>query len=52
MRPAEVCGLRWSDVDLESGTLTVSNTRTLVAGEVVEKGPKSKLDTRGRMVAH
>lgn len=41
MRPAEVCGLRWSDVDLVAGTLTVANTRTLVAGEMKEKGPKS-----------
>jgi integrase len=45
LRPAETCGLRWSDVDLEAGTLTVETTRTLVATDegmvVVEKGPKS-----------
>jgi integrase len=45
LRPAEVCGLRWSDVDLESETLKVTSTRTLVATDkgmvVVEKGPKS-----------
>jgi integrase len=41
MRPAEVCGLRWSAVDLDTGTLTISNTRTLVVGEVIEKGAKS-----------
>lgn len=46
MRPAEVCGLRWSDVDLEAGTLTVANTRTLVAGEMLEKGPKSEKGKR------
>ncbi|MGI9063247.1 MAG: tyrosine-type recombinase/integrase [Pseudonocardiaceae bacterium] len=45
LRPAEVCGLRWSDVDLDAGTLRVEITRTLVATdhgmEVIEKGPKS-----------
>jgi integrase len=46
MRPAEVCGLRWSDVDLDAGTLTIANTRTLVVGEVVEKGAKSAAGRR------
>ena len=46
LRPAEVCGLRWSDVDLEAGTLRVSNTRTLVESAVVEKGPKSAAGRR------
>lgn len=46
MRPAEVCGLRWSDVDLEAGTLRVENTRTLVVGVVEEKGPKSERGKR------
>ncbi|MBP2370697.1 site-specific integrase [Pseudonocardia parietis] len=50
LRPAEVCGLRWSDVDLDAGTLDVANTRTLVAGDrgqvVVEKGPKSSAGER------
>lgn len=45
LRPAEVCGLRWIDVDLDEGTLKVETTRTLVATDegmtVVEKGPKS-----------
>lgn len=45
LRPAEVCGLRWSDVDLDAETLRVVTTRTLVATDnglaVVEKGPKS-----------
>ncbi|HEX6402405.1 MAG TPA: site-specific integrase, partial [Pseudonocardiaceae bacterium] len=45
LRPAEVCGLRWPDVDLDADTLKVSSTRTLVATDagmvVVEKGPKS-----------
>ncbi|MBP2324735.1 integrase [Kibdelosporangium banguiense] len=46
MRPAEVCGLRWSVVDLVDGTLSVELTRTLVDGEVEEKGPKSEKGKR------
>jgi integrase len=47
LRPAEVCGLRWSDVDLVDGILRVGeNTRTLVAGEVVEKSAKSESGKR------
>lgn len=46
MRPAEVCGLRWTDVDLDVGTLIIANTRTLVYGEMVEKGPKSEKGKR------
>jgi integrase len=45
LRPAEVCGLRWPDLDLDTGTLRVQITRTLVATDegmvVIEKGPKS-----------
>lgn len=46
MRPEEVCGLRWSDVDLEAKSLRIGNVRTLVAGEVVEKEPKSEAGKR------
>lgn len=51
MRPAEVCGLRWSDVDLDAGTVKVGEkTRTIVWGEdggkVVEKGAKSAAGKR------
>jgi integrase len=50
LRPAETCGLRWVDVDLDAGTLLVCNTRTLVATDdgmtVVEKGPKSSAGKR------
>jgi integrase len=31
LRPAEVCGLRWPDIDLDAGTLRVQLPRTLVA---------------------
>lgn len=41
LRPAEVCGLRWRDVDLDAGTVSVETTRTLVEGIVIEKDAKS-----------
>ncbi|MGW6481203.1 tyrosine-type recombinase/integrase [Streptomyces sp. NPDC055059] len=42
LRPAEVCGLRWSDIDLDKATLTIVNTRTLMGYKtVVEKDTKS-----------
>ncbi|BCM70568.1 MULTISPECIES: site-specific integrase [Streptomyces] len=42
LRPAEVCGLRWEDVDLEAATITISNTRTMMGNRyVVEKDTKS-----------
>ncbi|MET7639337.1 site-specific integrase [Streptomyces sp. NPDC005438] len=46
LRPAEVCGLRWSDVDLDTGVISVKHTRTLVAGKVVEKATKTKAGER------
>ncbi|MYV56487.1 site-specific integrase [Streptomyces sp. SID3212] len=46
LRPAEVCGLRWEDVDLEARTISVEITRTLVAGAVVEKDTKSAASYR------
>lgn len=41
LRRGELCGLRWSDVDLEGGSLTVRNTRVVLVHEVVEGTPKS-----------
>ncbi|WGD39704.1 tyrosine-type recombinase/integrase [Streptomyces cathayae] len=42
LRPGEVCGLRWEDVDLENATMTIANTRTMVGNRyVVEKDTKS-----------
>lgn len=46
MRPEEVCGLRWSDVDLTAKSLRIGNVRTLVEGEVVEKEPKTEAGKR------
>ncbi|MFK3984517.1 tyrosine-type recombinase/integrase [Micromonospora sp. NPDC050397] len=48
LRPAEVCGLRWSDIDWEAGTIAAGdNTRTLVDGEIEEKEAKSAAGKRG-----
>jgi integrase len=42
LRPAEVCGMRWTDLDLDTATLAVANTRTLMGNKtVVEKDTKS-----------
>lgn len=47
LRPAEVCGLRWSDVDFEAGTIAAGkNTRTLADGEVEEKAAKTTAGDR------
>lgn len=47
LRPSEVCGLRWSDVNLDTGWMKVGdNVRTLVDGEVDEKGAKSEAGKR------
>ncbi|MFE3471149.1 tyrosine recombinase XerC [Streptomyces bacillaris] len=55
-RPAEVCGARWAkDIDLEKGTTTIGNTRTLTydpsrprgqRSVVVEKDAKSQAGER------
>jgi integrase len=42
LRPAEVCGLRWSDIDLDLARLSITNTRTFMGNRaVVEKDTKS-----------
>jgi integrase len=42
LRPAEVCGLRWEDVELDNATITIANTRTMMGNRyVVEKDTKS-----------
>jgi integrase len=47
LRPAEVCGLRWGDVDLENATMTIANTRTMIGNRhVVEKDTKSMAGER------
>lgn len=47
LRPAEVSGLRWTDLDFEAGTLSISNTRTLIGNtRIVEKDTKSEAGER------
>ncbi len=46
MRRGELLGLRWRDLDLDAGTLTVRSTRTLVGDQVVEGPPKSARSRR------
>ena len=45
MRRGEILGLRWRDVDLEAGRVSVSQTLVLVEGEVLVSEPKT---ARGR----
>ncbi|WP_232079743.1 site-specific integrase [Mycolicibacterium parafortuitum] len=46
MRRSEVLGLRWSAVDLDTGTLSVRRGRVTVGGQAVEGAPKSKRSRR------
>ncbi|MFF7408627.1 site-specific integrase [Streptomyces lydicus] len=46
LRPGEVCGLKWSAVDLEVGTLRVEWTRTLVGTQIEEKETKTRAGER------
>ncbi|MFJ6846403.1 tyrosine recombinase XerC [Streptomyces griseoluteus] len=42
LRPAEVCGQRWVDVDLENGLLSIAFTRTMINNvRVLEKDTKT-----------
>ncbi|MFE4691708.1 tyrosine-type recombinase/integrase [Streptomyces sp. NPDC056749] len=51
-RPAEVCGARWAqDIDLETGTTTIGNTRTLTYDPSLPRGERSVVvekDTKSR----
>lgn len=46
MRRSEVLGLRWSAIDLDTGTLSVRRGRVAVGSEAVEGAPKSKRSRR------
>lgn len=47
LRRGEICGLRWSDVDLKKKTLTICNNRTSDdAGNVIEGPPKTAASER------
>lgn len=42
MRSGETLGLRWRDVDLEQGVLTVGQTLQSVNKELIMREPKSR----------
>lgn len=46
LRRGELVGLRWTDINLDAGTLTVSATRVAVGATVVEGPPKSRRSQR------
>lgn len=46
LRRGEVLGLKWSDISVSDGTLTVARSRVLVDGKVIVKSPKSKRSWR------
>ncbi|MCV7175455.1 tyrosine-type recombinase/integrase [Mycolicibacterium sphagni] len=47
LRRAEIAGLRWSDIDLTEGTLTIARGRVQAgAGKVVESEPKTRSSRR------
>jgi integrase len=46
LRRGEVCGLRWSDVDLVAGTITVAHNRVSVNGRAMDGQPKTDRSAR------
>jgi integrase len=46
MRRGEIMGLRWTDIDLENGNLTINRTRVMAGAEEIIKTPKSATSSR------
>ena len=46
LRRGEVCGLRWSDVDLTNRILHITSTRTTANGEIFQNATKTKSSAR------
>lgn len=47
LRPAEVCGMRWIDIDVKASTLETANTRTMIGNHtVLEKDTKTEAGER------
>ena len=46
LRRSEICGLRWENVDLENGTITICAARTTVGGVTINKAPKTNSSVR------
>jgi integrase len=41
LRRGELCGLRWSDVDLVAGTVTIAHNRVSMNGQAIDSQPKT-----------
>jgi integrase len=46
LRRGELCGLRWADIDLHRGVLTIERNRTTAGYQVVEGDPKTPAGRR------
>ena len=46
LRRSEICGLKWSHVDLENRVITIVEARTAVNGRSVDKGTKNRSSVR------
>ncbi|MFT3660009.1 MAG: tyrosine-type recombinase/integrase [Gordonia sp. (in: high G+C Gram-positive bacteria)] len=46
LRRGEIAGLRWSDVDMKAGTVTITETRVDGVGGIVVDTPKSRTSAR------
>lgn len=46
LRRGEICGLRWSDVDLTSGRIHIRNQRLRIKGKIIDCAPKSAAGRR------
>ena len=49
LRRSEICGLRWKDIDFETGTLNVRNTKTQ-NGDLVIEGEQTKTKKSRRTI--
>ncbi len=50
-RIGEACAVRWEDVDLETGTVTISGTVSRVNGQGLSRKPKTKTAAGARTLA-
>jgi integrase len=46
LRRGELCGLRWSDVDLVAGTVKIAHNRVSVNGQAIDSQPKTDRSAR------
>jgi integrase len=46
LRRGELCGLRWSDVDLGGGAVTIAHNRVSVNGQAMDSQPKTDRSAR------